>query len=134
MPTHPHHHASSSSRPQSPRLSIYRWQTTMIASILHRISGGMLIISMLVSIYLFSYIISNTENLFITIDWMRSWQGTLFLWLFGITATYHWSNGLRFLLLDYGIGESRERMKQSANLVLWTIPLSAITLGTWLWL
>ena len=90
--------------PLSPHLQIYRWQTTSLLSILHRISGvvsslgSMIIIIYLLSIGLgedtFKLVISISDNVFIRTVLI----GLSFCIFFYILSS------IRHLLWDYGYG------------------------------
>jgi len=90
--------------PLSPHLQIYRWQTTSLLSILHRISGvvsslgSVVIIIYLLSIGLgedtFNFVISLSDNLLIR------------ALLIGLTFCifFYLASSARHLLWDYGYG------------------------------
>ena len=90
--------------PLSPHLQIYRWQTTSLLSILHRISGvvsslgSMIIIIFLLSIGLgedtFKLVISISDNVFIR---------TVLIGL-SFCIFFYLLSSIRHLLWDYGYG------------------------------
>ena len=106
--------------PLSPHLQIYRWQTTSLLSILHRISGvvsslgSMIIIIYLLSIGLgedtFKLVISISDNVFIRTVLI----GLSFCIFFYILSS------IRHLLWDYGYGldlnvEQPTRARRGSN-------------------
>ena len=89
-------------RPLSPHLSIYRWQVTMITSILTRITGNALILAVLLSVW-WLLAAATSDAYFATADAVvRSWFGKL-VFLGSIWALwYHYFAGLRHLIFDSG--------------------------------
>ncbi len=104
--------------PLSPRLSIYRWRAPMLASIAHRGSGMLLLVFLLFIICLFDAVNGSPEQFLLLQQWMQSTIGHLFLWCAGAALIYHLCNGVRFMLLDIGVGESRQQMRLNANINL----------------
>jgi len=115
--------------PLSPRLSIYRWRLTMLASIMHRASGILLFMTIPLAFWLLLTMSHNTTGYLYGMTWLHHPIGKALLWLTTITLFYHFINGLRFLCLDIGFGESREAMKLSAKLVLISSVLFAAILA-----
>jgi len=116
-------------RPLSPRLSIYRWLPTMIASIMHRASGVFLVLMMPLAFWLLLTMSHSQVDYIYGVAWLRSHVGTFLLWLTFVALFYHFCNGIRFLCLDMGWGESRTMMKYSARGVLLLTILVAVVLG-----
>ncbi len=116
-------------RPLSPRLSIYRWQATMIASIAHRVSGVTLFLFAPLYLWLLHGMTGTAEEFSASAQWLHSGPGKLALWLVGIALVYHFFNGIRFLCLDAGRGESRHAMRSTARLVIALAAIAAVVLG-----
>jgi len=115
--------------PLSPRLSIYRWRLTMLASIAHRASGVFLVLTIPILLWLLLSM-SHGDRFYVHgVTWLQSATGTCLLWLTCVTLFYHFANGIRFLLLDIGKAESREAMKFSAKLVLSSTIIFALLLA-----
>ena len=116
--------------PLSPHLQIYRWQTTSLLSILHRISGvvsslgSMIIIIFLLSIGLgedsFKFVISISDNVFIRTVLI----GLSFCIFFYILSS------IRHLLWDYGYGLDLN----VAKITGWTALSVAVILTICFWL
>ena len=96
--------ADRGSRPLSPHLTIYKPQLTSITSILIRITGNALILSVfLIVCWLFSA--ATSPRYFTVIDsFMNSWLGTLVLISSLWAVWYHLLGGLRHLIWDRAIG------------------------------
>ncbi len=101
----------------------------MMASLAHRISGLMLVLFVLGYLCLAALMASGGDGFATARDWLRGGAGRLFLWAGGAALVYHWVNGLRFLALDAGFGESREAMRLSAKLALAAGALAVLGLG-----
>ncbi|MDX8407002.1 MAG: succinate dehydrogenase, cytochrome b556 subunit [Mariprofundaceae bacterium] len=115
--------------PLSPRLSIYRWQPAMIASLAHRASGLILVLFVPLYLWLLHGMTGSPEDFDQVYHWMHSLLGKLSLWLVGVALIYHFCNGLRFLSLDAGWCESRYMMRLSAWIVLAFAALAAMILA-----
>ena len=96
--------ADRGNRPLSPHLTIYKPQLTSITSILIRITGNALILSVfLIVCWLFSA--ATSPQYFAVIDsFMNSWLGTLVLISSLWAVWYHLLGGLRHLIWDRAIG------------------------------
>ncbi|ATX79379.1 succinate dehydrogenase subunit C [Mariprofundus aestuarium] len=112
------HQLKTSERPLSPRLTIYRWQPGMIASLAHRASGLALVLFVPLYLWLLRGMTGSTEQFDATSIWLHSGWGKLFLWMVGVSLAYHFCNGIRFLCIDTGWFESRSAMRTSAFIVL----------------
>ncbi|GAV20578.1 succinate dehydrogenase / fumarate reductase, cytochrome b subunit [Mariprofundus micogutta] len=118
--------------PLSPRLSVYHWHISMIASIAHRASGMALILFVPLYLWLLRGMTGSSENFETVFTWMHSGLGKLSIWLLGISLIYHFCNGIRFLTIDAGWGESRDGMRNSAKAVIVITVLAAAILAVML--
>jgi len=118
--------------PLSPRLSIYRWRAPMLASIAHRGSGVLLLVFILFIICLLNAVHGSAEQFLSLQQWMQGAVGYGFLWLTGAALIYHLCNGVRFILLDIGVGESRRQMRCNAKINLIIGVLSLLLMAVWL--
>ncbi|KON48281.1 hypothetical protein AL013_04090 [Mariprofundus ferrooxydans] len=116
-------------RPLSPRLSIYRWQATMLASVVHRASGLVLVLFVPLYLWLLHGMTGSPEDFVQAQSWLHSELGKLSLWLAGIALFFHFCNGLRFLSIDAGWCESRQMMRLSARIVIALTLVIALILG-----
>lgn len=91
-------------RPLSPHLSIYRFQITMLSSILTRITGNALLVSVILVVW-WLLAAATSESYFATADAvLTSWFGDLVLTLSVLGLWYHYLAGLRHLYYDAGHG------------------------------
>ncbi|MDX8396729.1 MAG: succinate dehydrogenase, cytochrome b556 subunit [Mariprofundaceae bacterium] len=119
--------------PLSPRISIYRWLPGMIASIAHRMSGIVLVLFVPFYLWLLHGMTGSPDEFEAAVQFLHSALGRTSLWLASVALIYHFCNGIRFLCLDAGWGESREVMRSSAWLVMAVAMLSGVALGVVLW-
>jgi len=112
------HQLKTPERPLSPRLTIYRWQPGMIASLAHRASGLALVLFVPLYLWLLRGMTGSTEQFDATSLWLHTGWGKLFIWMVGVSLAYHFCNGIRFLCIDTGWFESRSAMRTSAFIVL----------------
>jgi succinate dehydrogenase / fumarate reductase cytochrome b subunit len=115
-------------RPLSPHLSIYKIQISSSLSILHRISGfilflGMIILPWILVGFVFYPQIASCEcwNSIIIKIILFGWSMTLF---------YHYLNGIRHLFWDVGKGFEISTMNRSGIMVI--IGTILLTISCWL--
>ena len=116
-------------RPTSPHLSVYRWQITMVMSILHRITGvGLMLGTVLLVIWLYvaAY---DAPNYSYVHGLMSSVLGKLMLLGWTAAFYYHLGNGIRHLFWDMGQGFTIPQTNRSGWVVL--IFTLLMTLATW---
>lgn len=119
--------------PLSPRLSIYRWHPGVIASIAHRGSGVILVLSVPCYLWILHGMTGSPQDFEAAVALLHTSLGRLGLWLASVALIYHFFNGIRFLCLDGGWGESRDMMRNSARVVISIAIVSAAVLGVLLW-
>lgn len=118
-------------RPLSPHLQVYRWQITMVMSILHRASGMALAASaFLLTGWLLAVAAGGARYAHLH-AWLTSPVGLALLSLAGLALIYHWLNGIRHLLWDVGWGFEIPRLYRSG----YTVWVAFVLLGAGLlWL
>ena len=119
-------------RPLSPRLSIYSWQPSMIASLAHRASGLILVLFVPLYLWLLHGMTGSPDHFEQVQAWLHSGLGKFSLWLAGISLFYHFCNGLRFLSIDAGWCESRSILRLSARIVIGAALVAAVLLAVML--
>lgn len=121
--------AQGPTRPLSPHLQIYRWQMTMVSSILTRITGNALIVGVVLGVWwLMAAAIGpgyfNFVNAIAT-----SWFGDLVFTLSAWAVWYHYLAGLRHLYFDAGHGlDVATAEKLGWACVIGSVVLTVITL------
>ena len=91
-------------RPLSPHLQVYRWQITMVMSILHRASGVALTVGTLGLAWWLLALAAGGERYANASALIASPLGLVLLFGFSLSLVYHLLNGLRHLMWDMGWG------------------------------
>jgi succinate dehydrogenase / fumarate reductase cytochrome b subunit len=105
-------------RPLSPHLQVYKLPLNAVASIVHRITGVVLSVGLL--LFVGSLLtISVGEDAYITMqNLMNHALGTVILWLFIYALFFHLCHGVRHLIWDAGSGFEREHMDRNVYIEL----------------
>jgi succinate dehydrogenase / fumarate reductase, cytochrome b subunit len=116
-------------RPLSPHLQVYRWQITMVMSILHRATGVALAVGAFgVAWWLYAVAVGGeAQATFAAI--VASPPGLLALAAFSAALVYHFLNGVRHLLWDIGWGYEIPKVYASGYVV--TALTVLITAAIW---
>jgi succinate dehydrogenase / fumarate reductase cytochrome b subunit len=117
-------------RPLSPHIWVYRWQITMMMSIIHRATGVALAAG---TVLLAWWLIATATgpDAYETFQAIAGgWFGRLVLFGFTWALLYHLFNGIRHLAWDTGLGFEINQVTQTGVTV---IILSIVaTLGVWI--
>jgi succinate dehydrogenase / fumarate reductase cytochrome b subunit len=106
-------------RPLSPHLSIYKAQITSILSIFHRITGFFsVLILLMLSFYFILFCSFGNFNLFYSILSIFANFSFIIVSLLCITFFFHFNNGIRHILWDFGFGLDLNNITISGLLVL----------------
>lgn len=110
----------------------YRYPVTAIASVLHRISGVILFLVIPLLLWVLHKSLASAEG-------FQSVQHTLtrplsvtILWIILTSLLYHLIAGIRHLLMDAGVGESKRGGKAGAYVVFVITIILLLILGVWL--
>lgn len=116
-------------RPLSPHLQVYKWEWTMLYSILHRMSGVALAVGTVLLVWWLVALATGPE----AFDLMQGFIGSIVgrLMLFGWTWAlfYHLANGVRHLFWDMGKGFDLDVARASGHTVL--VSSVVLTLVSW---
>jgi succinate dehydrogenase / fumarate reductase cytochrome b subunit len=91
-------------RPLSPHLQVYRWQITMTMSILHRVTGTIMVVGAFAFAWWLLALAAGGEAYADAAECLASPLGQLFLFGFSLALVYHLLNGIRHLMWDAGRG------------------------------
>ena len=91
-------------RPLSPHLTIYRWPITMVASIVHRLTGMALAAGTLFLAWWLIAAASGPDAYDGFVGFAESALGRLILFGFVWSLAFHLLNGIRHLFWDIGMG------------------------------
>ncbi len=121
--------ATRAARPLSPHLQIYRWYFTMALSILHRISGAVLVVGLVLLSWWLTALARGPEAFAVVRAAIDNVLGGLVLFGFTLALFYHMLNGIRHLVWDAGLGLDRESAQRSGVLVV--VGTVGLTLLVW---
>lgn len=119
-------------RPVNLNLAAFSFPVTSISSILHRITGVLLFLS--IPLCLWALEKSLTPSGFVEVQAVLSGMVAKFiLWAILSMLAYHIIAGIRHLLMDAGIGESLEGGRAGSYAVIALGVIVAALIGVWLW-
>lgn len=119
-------------RPLSPHLQVYRPQLTSITSILTRITGNALLVSMLMIVWWLIAAATGPDAFAIADGFVTSWFGILILVLSLWALWYHFLAGVRHLIWDYAVGLDLDTAYKlgwgvvGGSFVLWLLTIIAL--------
>ena len=104
-----------------------------IISIIHRISGVLLFLAIPFVLYFFQQSLYSVQafnelKLGLNQPWFK-----VFVWIFTTGLMYHLIAGIRHLIMDLGVGESKQGGRCGAWVVLILTLIVAILIGIKLW-
>ncbi len=109
---------SNRPRPLSPHLQVYRWQITMLMSILFRATGVALSIGAFALAWWLMAVAAGGEQYARAAALVSSPVGMVLLFGFTLAMVYHLLNGIRHLLWDAGWGMDIPEIYRSGYTVL----------------
>lgn len=113
-------------RPVFLNLFVIRLPIGGIVSIIHRVTGVVLVLLVPAAIYSFQLSLENSTQFFKIQAWFGSWVGRLALILLAAAFIQHLFSGLRHLALDIDWGVE----KKTARLTAWcTLLATVVVLG-----
>jgi len=117
-------------RPLSPHLQVYRWQITMTMSILHRVTGTILVVGAFAFAWWLLALAAGGEAYANAAECLASPLGKLFMFGFSLSLVYHLLNGIRHLLWDAGWGFEIPEFYASG----WTVIALTVVFTLILWI
>lgn len=120
-------------RPVNLDLTTIKMPATAKASILHRVSGVIMVFAIGILLWTLSLSLSSPEG-FAEVQAML--DGVFFkfiIWGICVAITYHFLAGVRHLLMDLGKFEEKASGNLSANIVIALWVILAIVEGVCLW-
>jgi succinate dehydrogenase / fumarate reductase, cytochrome b subunit len=118
---------ASRERPLSPHLQVYRWQITMVMSVLHRATGIALTVGAFGLAWWLMAMAAGGEQAANAAACLASPFGRIALFGFSASLVYHLLNGIRHLLWDIGWGyEIPDVYKSGYTVVVLTVVLTAV--------
>jgi succinate dehydrogenase / fumarate reductase, cytochrome b subunit len=112
-------------RPLSPHITVYRWAYTMTLSILHRVSGVALAVTLLGFVVWLVVASMGADAYVAMLPLLISLPSKMLIALAVAGLIFHFCNGLRHLAWDMGWGFERADARRSAALVVATTLIAA---------
>jgi succinate dehydrogenase / fumarate reductase cytochrome b subunit len=119
-------------RPVNLELSTIKFPITAIVSILHRISGVILLGGILVLMWMLDASLSSEESFQSMADTLGHPVVQIIVWLVLAALAYHLLAGVRHLVMDMNIGEGLQAGRMTAGVVLGLSVVLAIAAGVWI--
>ena len=121
---------STTGRPLSPHIGIYKPQITSVLSILHRATGVFLCLGAVVFAWWLIALALGPEPYAAVRSALGSWIGRLLLFAWTFSFFYHLCNGIRHLFWDAGIGFELPTVQASGKAVVAaSIALTIVAFG-----
>jgi succinate dehydrogenase / fumarate reductase cytochrome b subunit len=120
-------------RPVNLDLSTFRFPLSALTSITHRITGVILFAGIAVLLWLLDLSLSGSEGFAEASDLVGSPVAKFVVWAILSALAYHCVAGVKHLLMDLGIGESREGGPIAAKLVVVVSVVLIVLMGVWVW-
>lgn len=120
-------------RPVNLDISTISLPLTAKVSILHRISGLILIAAVAVLLCLLGTSLSGEEGFNQVKQWFAEPLVKLVVWAALAGLAYHGVAGVRHLIMDMGIGETKEGGLLGARITLVVAIALIILAGVWVW-
>ena len=107
-----------SNRPLSPHLQIYKPQLTAVLSILHRLTGVVLVVGTIPFVYWLLALAAGADSFASAQAFFGSILGQVILFPWVLALFYHLCNGIRHLFWDMGVGFELKALYTSGTAVL----------------
>ncbi|WP_317933468.1 succinate dehydrogenase, cytochrome b556 subunit [Halioxenophilus sp. WMMB6] len=120
-------------RPVNLDISTIRLPITAYVSILHRVSGVILFGVVALLLWTLNASLSSEESFVELADVLGSPLVKFIVWASLSALAYHLVAGVRHLIMDIGIGESKEGGLMGAKLVAIFAAVLIVLLGVWVW-
>lgn len=120
-------------RPVNLDISTLKLPITAYASILHRISGVVMLLGVAVLLWMLDTSLSSQEGFFQVQESLTSPIAKAVIWFVLVGLGYHMIAGVRHLFMDLGLGETLEGGRLGARIVIVLAIVQAIVVGIWLW-
>lgn len=120
-------------RPVNLDISTIKLPVTAYVSILHRVSGVVLLAGVLILLWMLDTSLSSQEGFDSLKEILTAPFAKIVLWGVLAALAYHFVAGVRHLIMDMGVGESLEGGKLSAKIALFFSIVLIVLAGVWIW-
>ncbi|MDP1596657.1 MAG: succinate dehydrogenase, cytochrome b556 subunit [Methylotenera sp.] len=123
----------SRKRPKNLNLFTIRLPVNAIISIMHRMSGMLLFLTLPAVVWALSQSVQSEASYIALVDMLQHWLVKLFLIAFSCTFFHHFYAGLRHLGMDVHWMTSLQKARLSSRLVLYLDVLSVMAFAFVIW-
>ena len=120
-------------RPVNLDLSTIKLPITAYVSILHRVSGVIMLVGILVLLWMLDLSLASAEGFAFLQEVLDSPIAKLILWGVLSALAYHFVAGVKHLIMDLGVGETLEGGKLGAKIALAFAAILIVLAGIWVW-
>ncbi len=125
--------AVKSQRPVNLDLRTIKLPVTAYTSILHRISGVILFVSLAIMLCALDKSLDSEEGFGQVKACLTSPLAKLVIWGILSALLYHLVAGVRHLIMDMGIGETLEGGKLGSKIIIAVSAVLIVLAGVWIW-
>ena len=120
-------------RPVNLDITTIKFPLAAIASILHRITGVILFLGTSVLLYLLQLSLSSEAGFANAMELSSRISVKFVIWMLIVCIAYHLIAGLKHLLLDLGLGETKVAAEYGAKFLLSSLIFASALAGVWIW-
>ncbi len=120
-------------RPVNLDISTIKFPLAAITSIIHRITGVILLIGFGFLLYLLQLSLESESGFVLVQELLSGLIVKLLTWAVIACLIYHFIAGCKHLLLDLGIGETNEGAQIGSWLVVAFSAVGILIAGVWIW-
>jgi succinate dehydrogenase / fumarate reductase cytochrome b subunit len=125
--------AVNSQRPVNLDLRTIKLPITAYTSILHRVSGVILFLGIVIVLFALDKSLASEEGFAEVQACLASPLAKLIIWGLLSALLYHLVAGVRHLIMDLGVGESLEGGKLGSKIVIAVSVVIIVLAGVWVW-
>ncbi len=120
-------------RPVNLDISTINLPLAAYTSITHRVSGVIVFVGIAILLWIFDTSLSSEDGFNQVKDTMTSPLIKFVVWGILSALAYHMVAGIKHLLMDSGIGETKEAAPLGAKITIVVSLILFIALGVWIW-
>ena len=120
-------------RPVNLDISTIKFPLAAITSIVHRITGVILLIGFGLLLYLLQLSLESESGFVLVQELLSGLIVKLLTWAVIACLIYHFIAGCKHLLMDLGIGETNEGAQIGSWLVVVFSTVGILIAGVWIW-
>jgi len=120
-------------RPVNLDISTISLPLAAYTSITHRVSGVIVFVGIAILLWIFNTSLGSEEGFNQIKEAMTSPIAKFVVWGILSALAYHMVAGIKHLLMDSGIGETKEAAPVGAKITIFLSLVLIIALGVWIW-